>query len=1043
MSTTGRRILTARTSTRRAGLVLLAPLLMLLAALLPLGGTGVASAALADPPAQGDINTIAGIGNGASIGPAVEAALNGPSTVACASGGNPCYIAEANVHRVRKVDNGTISTFAGNGKQGYSGDGGPAISASLNTPSGLAVDSGGNVYVSDAGNHVVREITPDGNKITTFAGGGTSVTSGPATSLRLLSPAGLAYDNGLVYVTDFVNRRVFRISTTSGNFSVYAGSGNFGYASTTTTPATAANLATPSAIAFDAAGNGYIADSVGNRIYKVTPGATGTLSWFAGISGTPPLAGFADGPLTAGAKFFQPSGIAVRTTTVQVTVNDPQTDPPSDPPPSHVVNVLTQSVIVADTQNNRLRAIPLPVPSIPDAQSQPTNPDGDATNVSTVLGSNTAGSTGNGGPASAARTNKPVDVVAPAPDQLLFVSSTGNTVRKITTTAGQGEKDGTVSAYAGNGSASLAGDNGPATDAQLAGPQGVALDSQGDYYVADTFNQAVRKIDPTSGVITTVAGTGSKTKVDSGPGSDLGDGGPATSATLNFPGGVAVNAAGDIFIADTYNNRVRMVDHATHAITTVAGDGTFGYKSGAGNPTSIPLAQPFGVAVLPDQSLLIADSFAVRVFRVTNPGGQNAQLTTFAGSGGNLLGDGGPATQAALGLPVGLAVDPMGNTYIATTASDTSNSRIRKVDPSGKITTVAGGGTSTAEGVAATSANLTALGGVAVDPLGEVFVADSARNRVRRVNPNGTIETMAGVTTAGFDGDGHAATSAKMAAPIGLAFAPDTGTGATPNQGSLLIADSGNSRVRAVTGVTTGSALGLANFVNAAYHDFLGVAPNAAQTGSGVLTSGPGMAGRTTFLSGLSSSTAWVTNVVNQFYLDILGRTGDAGSVTQWVAWIRNGTFTVAQVAGNLYGSREYYANFGDPDSEDGLPNWVEDLYLKLLHRASDSAGKAFWINQVAAHGGGVKGRSWVAFQIFQSTESSYDRVTNLYEVRCGNGAPEPPCPTYRPLLNRAPEAGALPFWGPKVIAQGDLVLAASLAASTEYYLNSQSRTFS
>src|ERR1017187_2403392 len=273
---------------------------------------------------------------------------------------------------------------------------------------------------------------------------------------------------------------------------------------------------------------------------------------------------------------------------------------------------------------------------------------------------------------------------------------------------------------AGNGSGGFGGDGGPATSAQLSGPAGVATDATGNLFVADWSNCRIRKV-ASSGIITTVAGTGA-----CGFG---GDGRLATAAYLHSPGGVAVDAVGNLFVADTYNNRIREVS-ASGIITTVAGGGAY---NGCG-------------------------------------------------------GDGGPATAASLGFPNGVAVDAFGNLFIA----DTSNSRIRKVSAGGIITTVAGTGTAgfSGDGGLAMAAQMSSPAGVLVDAAGNLFIADAGNQRIRKVSAGGIITTVAGTGTAGFSGDGGPATDAQLSVPYGVAV---------DAFGNLFIADTGNQRIRTVS----------------------------------------------------------------------------------------------------------------------------------------------------------------------------------------------------------------------------------------------------
>ena len=285
--------------------------------------------------------------------------------------------------------------------------------------------------------------------------------------------------------------------------------------------------------------------------------------------------------------------------------------------------------------------------------------------------------------------------------------------------------NGIITTVAGNGINGYSGDYGRATNASLSlsadadpfAPSGVALDASGNLFIADVDNGCIRKVD-NNGIITTVAGGGHY---------GLGDGGAATSASLIGPSGVAVDASGNLFIADRWNYRIREVD-PDGIITTVAGNGSYGYSGDGGQATSASLAGPSGVAVDASGNLFIADTYNNVIRKVDN----NGIITTVAGNGINgYSGDGGQATSASLVQPSGVAVDASGDLFIA----DTWNNRIREVNPDGIITTVAGNGSFnySGDGGQATSASLAGPSGVAVDASGNLFIADMGNFRIREV----------------------------------------------------------------------------------------------------------------------------------------------------------------------------------------------------------------------------------------------------------------------------------------------------------------------
>ena len=317
---------------------------------------------------------------------------------------------------------------------------------------------------------------------------------------------------------------------------------------------------------------------------------------------------------------------------------------------------------------------------------------------------------------------------------------------------------GIITTVAGNGIGGFGGDGGLATNAGFDFPKSVAVDSVGNIYIADANNSRIRKVDHATGVITTVAGNGTF--------GFNGDGGLATNAVLNHPYGVALDSAGNIYIADHYNSRIRRVDHTTGIITTVAGNGTAGY-SGDGSATNASLNYPYGVALDSAGNIYIADFDNSRIRKVDHTTGI---ITTVAGSGAvDFSGDGGLATSAGLYWPRGVALDSIGNLYIL----DYGNSRIRKVDQAtGIIATVAGNGTFgfSGDGGLAMSATLNPSG-VALDSAGNIYIADADNSRIRKVDhATGVITTVAGNGTFGFNGDGGLATNAVLNDPYGVAL---------------------------------------------------------------------------------------------------------------------------------------------------------------------------------------------------------------------------------------------------------------------------------
>jgi hypothetical protein len=329
------------------------------------------------------------------------------------------------------------------------------------------------------------------------------------------------------------------------------------------------------------------------------------------------------------------------------------------------------------------------------------------------------------------------------------------------------ENPGTVTTVVGNGDSSFGGDGGLATQASMYEPRMMAFDRAGDMYITDTFNQVIRKVDR-DGMMSTAAGkpapvSGGNTSGNLCPNHFGGDGGPAAEALLSCPHSLVVTDAGDVIVADSGNNRIRAID-ARGVIRTIVGTGAYG-SSGDGGPAALAtLVDPKGVALDAAGNLYIADTGNHRVRRVDAAG----LISTVVGTGApGAAGDGGPAGQALLSEPRTLAFDQVGNLYI----TEPKVNRIRKVDPQGIITLFAGTGTAgfAGDGGLATKAQLSTPRGVAADAAGTVYIADSLNQRVRRVGLDGIITTIAGTGASGFGGDGGPAAQARLFTPRAVA----------------------------------------------------------------------------------------------------------------------------------------------------------------------------------------------------------------------------------------------------------------------------------
>jgi uncharacterized protein (TIGR03437 family) len=343
----------------------------------------------------------------------------------------------------------------------------------------------------------------------------------------------------------------------------------------------------------------------------------------------------------------------------------------------------------------------------------------------------------------------------------------------------------TITTAAGTGSAGDSGDGGPATSAELNGPRGVTEDQFGNLYIAEYNGQRVRKVTP-GGIITTLAGNGTQ--------GYSGDGGPATSAELNGPYRVTVDLAGNVYIPDSSNCRIRKVS-PNGTITTIAGNGVPGYSGDGGPATSAELTYPEAVAFDSAGNYYIADK--ANVVRKVDPSGT---ITTAAGTGvSGYTGDGGPATSATLDGPVGVQVDSSGALYI----SDQGNNVIRKVT-NGTITTITGTGTFgfAGDGGPATKAEFYYPASIGLDAAGNLYIPDVDNNRIRVVLTDGTIWTVAGDGTEGYGGDGGPAVNAAINEPRSVSVAPN---------GNVYIGDFGNNRVRLLSQVLPANAPTISN----------------------------------------------------------------------------------------------------------------------------------------------------------------------------------------------------------------------------------------
>ncbi len=502
-------------------------------------------------------------------------------------------------------------------------------------------------------------------------------------------------------------------------------------------PALQAYLNVPQGVAVDASGNVYITDS--SHILLVTR-TSGVLTSVAGAG--PSVYTMTDGP-----------ALSVRMA-------------PTSP-------VITASGNVLFLDSGTLRQLNVAA--------------GTVTTIAGQYGKN--GSTGDGGPASAALLNEPSQICIDSVGNIYIVEMAGY-VRRIAANSG------IIATIAGTGSSVFSGDGGLAVNASLVRPTGIAADASGNLYIADTGDVRIRKIAASSGIITTIAGTGHV--------AEGGDGGKALSASFVQLGMLAIDSAGNLSLTD--GDRVRRITASTGMIATVAGNGSAALSGDGGPATQATLNTPSGLAMDSAGDLYIADTGNSRVRLVTAATGI---ISTISGTSQN--GDGGLAAGAVLSNAQGAVVDASGNLFIAQGTS------IREVNAAtGVITTYAGGGTSSQDGVEALQAKISPIS-LAFDSSGNLVVGEAGI--IRRINPSGIISTIAGTGTIGFSGDGGAATAAKVGYVSALA---------SDSQGGVYFVDSGNKRIRYIT------AGGTISTVAGNGQPFAGFAPGATATGVGL-----------------------------------------------------------------------------------------------------------------------------------------------------------------------------------------------------------------
>jgi len=838
------------------------------------GNLGRASLNVASTPAAALV-TVVGTGLPGTTGdggPAALALISRPIRIDIDSAGN-LYLTDSDNHTIRKVTpQGVISTIAGRaGQSGFSGDGGPATSALLNFPIGVAVDGSGNVYICDNGNLRIRKITAATGVITTIAGNGIlgfGGDGGPATSAQINSPQNVAVDkDGNVYIADFGNNRIRKVNASDGVISTVAGNGILGFGGDGG-PATQAQLNGPNNVSADKEGNLIICDTSNDRVRKVAA-ATGLISTIVGRG----QRGFGgDGGHATEALLFAPTGaivdqagnlyfsdrgnhrvrkVAAGTSIITTIAGSGLTNPATGAGgfngdglaalasalnfPTGLALDPAGNLYIGDHDNGRVRKLIFAAANDPTPPAIAiTSPTSSAT-FTTVSGALNLGGTaadntgvfqvrwsndrGGSGVALGASAWSVLNVaLLPGLNNLTVTAwdANGNAASaKLAVTFNPAQ---IITAFAGTGGPGDSGDGGAAFVAPLS-PFGLAVDSSGNLLVSDDEAHRMRRVTP-AGIISAFAGNGSL--------GSSGDGAAAAGAAMNFPHDLVVDASGNVYLADTNNHRVRRV--ATNGvITTYAGTGVADFGGDGGPATLAALTSPRGLALDSTGNLYIADAGNSRVRKVTVSTGV---ITTVAGNGlVGFSGDGGQAAQAALKYPFGVAVDRSGVLYIL----DSIDQRIRRVATDGVITTIAGTGVFGYNGDdrPAKDAQI-AAGGVGysgfmtTDADGNLLFADFLNHRVRKITiSSGIITTIAGNGVPGIGGDGGDPAGARIFLPTDVAI---------DSRGNIYVADWGNYRIRKVqstSGFRAVASVSAASFLG----DALAVESIVAAFGTNLATS--------------------------------------------------------------------------------------------------------------------------------------------------------------------------------------------------------------
>lgn len=727
--------------------------------------------------AYGDVMVFAGSGQKGNVnGTGIAASFSAPNGITTDLQGN-VYVADKENFLIRKITPaGVVTTFAGNGVSAVVN--GQGVAASFKGPGGIATDAAGNIYVADTDGDVIRKITP-GGLVTTFAGSGAEGNdNGAAASATFTKPLGIAVDAaGNVYVTE-QGACVIRKISVAGIVSRFAG-GNCGLDDGTVNTARFNN---PQGLAVDRAGNIYVADFGNNRVRKIDAGGKVTTvlraSFFLNFHGLADVTVDNSGNL-----YVSDSGnneiIKVEAETKSVTVLTPVNSVLNLP--LGVAADGNGNLYVANTNANNLVKIgltgyqidrPLPAGLIFDKTTgiiSGTPEQAYQVTPFIVTAYNAGGKSSFAIEITVQLQNSPgnpPNISYDTPQTYYLNQDITPLAPKSTGSAIPAMEFGLIVTYSGSGNPGYK-EGGP-TSVTYKQPAGVVLDASGNLYIADYLNNVIRKVDP-NGASSTLAGSGQPTFLD----------GKGTNASFNRPGGIAITASGDLYVADSYNNRIRKIT-ANGTVTTFAGSGVAGPANGTG--ITATFNGPTGIAIDAAGYIYVADS-GNNLIRKISPLGE---VSTLAGSGSSGSANGN-TTNATFNDPQNLTVDADGNVYV----TDMGNNLIRKITSSGDVTTYAGNGSAGGQNGAALSASFNKPSGIVVDDIGDLFISDLGGNLIRMIDPAGEVITLAGDGSS--NGLNNTGTAASFNSPRGLAL---------DGNRKLYIADSFDNNIR--TAVTVG-----------------------------------------------------------------------------------------------------------------------------------------------------------------------------------------------------------------------------------------------